>query len=233
MAKQIMEQHESYYMVIPAKVWNTKINPQAILLYGHISVLSNKSGYCWATNSYFEKALGISEATVTRCLHLLENELGVIKRQLIYKEGSRQIAKRLIYITDEHSPIVINETSPIITDDYTPIVTDDQDNSTSSNTINPNKIKNNKINSKDSLDAGTPQAGAEADQKIISLFERVEEICLMNGLEIGDRETALIYFQKIGLKVADGFMYRLNNDHTFKPTSLEDWLEDEAIAQIS
>jgi hypothetical protein len=224
-----MENQANYYMVIPAKVWNSKINPQAILLYGHISVLSNKNGYCWATNNYFEKALGISEATVTRCLASLET-IGVIKRHIVYKEGSKQIAKRLIYITDEHTPIVIDESSPIITGDNTPIITDDQDNSTSLNTIKPNNIKNNNKSLQGSLDS--LDAYAEEDQKIISLFEKVEWAFKDKGLVVGNRDNALKLFQIIGNKVADGVLYRLNNDWTWKPTSLEAWLEDEVIDRI-
>ena len=232
-----METSENYYMVIPAKVWNTRINPQAILLYGHISVLSNKHGYCWATNKYFQKTLGISEATVTRCLTTLES-IGVIKRHLVYKEGSKEIAKRLIWITDEHTPIVMDEPRPIITDDYTPIITDDQDNNTSSlNTINPNTINiNNKINlnSIESLDAGTPQAGAEEELnllKFISLFEKVEQAFKSRRIEIGDRDRAFYFFKLIGDQVAEGIIYRLINDWEFKPTSLEEFLEDEALSR--
>lgn len=225
-----MEDQANYYMVIPAKVWNTKINPQAILLYGHISVLANKNGYCWATNNYFEQALGISEATVTRCLLTLET-IGVIKRHIIYKEGSKQIAKRLIYILDEHTPIIMDEYRPIITGDNTPIVTDDQDNSTSLNTINPNNIKNNNKSLQGSLSSLGARA-EEEEQKSISLFEKVEEAFRSKGIEIGDRDRAFNSFQMIGDKVADGVIYRLNNDFNWKPTSLEGWLEDEIIDRI-
>ena len=231
-----MEQLASYYMVIPAKVWNTKINPQAILLYGHISVLSTKEGFCWSTNSYFEKALGVSEATISRCLATLET-IGVIRRELIYAPGTKHVQERKIYLVDQ--PVlsqetianITDDTRPVITGDYSPVITGDQDNSTSLNTINPINIKDNNkslLGSLSSLDA----YAEEEEQKFISLFEKVEEACLSHGLKIGNRESALSSFYKIGDKVADGFMHRLKNDHTFKPTSLEDFLYDEEIDRM-
>jgi hypothetical protein len=231
-----MEQLASYYMVIPAKVWNTKINPQAILLYGHISVLSNKEGFCWSTNAYFEKALGISEATVSRCLATLET-IGAIRRELIYAPGTKHVLQRKIYIIDDQvlSPVntagITDEPNLLSPVTMGAVITSDQDNSTSLNTINPINIKDNNkslLGSLSSLDA----YAEEEEQKFISLFKKVEEACLVHGLKIGNRESALNSFHKIGDKVADGFMHRLKNDHTFKPTSLEDFLYDEEIDRM-
>lgn len=132
MKKKMGEQ--SYYMNIPAEVWDSEITAKAMILYGHISVLSNKKKYCYATNGYFEKVMKCSTSTVTRCLKELE-AIGIITRQNIYKEGTKHIEMRKLYL---NIGIVKNDHRPVVKNDHRPVVTDDQDNSTSNN----NKISN-------------------------------------------------------------------------------------------
>ena len=131
----------SYYMNIPAFVWDDKDlleKPKAILLYGHIVTLTNKSGECWATNKYFMEHLGIKSATtITDYLNLLVNK-GFIKKKKIYKEGTKQIEKRVISI---------NVGLPVTPDCNTPMSVDCKENNTSNNNTS---INNNKRNIKES-----------------------------------------------------------------------------------
>ena len=121
---------QSYYMNIPAEVWDSNITAKAMILYGHISVLSNKKKYCYATNGYFEKVMKCSTSTITRCLKELE-DIGIITRQNIYTEGTRNIEMRKIFF---NIGIIKNDHRPIVKNEHSPIITDDQDNSTSNNT---------------------------------------------------------------------------------------------------
>lgn len=44
----------SYYSVIPATVrYDNKLKPAEKLIYGEITSLTNKMGYCFANNKYF------------------------------------------------------------------------------------------------------------------------------------------------------------------------------------
>jgi hypothetical protein len=88
---------QSYYMVIPAEVWESNLTAKAMILYGHISVLANNKKYCWANNQYFTKAMKMPERTLLRCLNELE-ENGFIVRDLIYVPGTKQVKERRIYI---------------------------------------------------------------------------------------------------------------------------------------
>lgn len=117
------ETQPHYYMNIPAFVWDDKDlleKPKAILLYGHISTLANKKGYCWATNEYFIKALKASRPSVIRYINLLVNK-GYIKRKLIYKKGTKEIKQRILSIDTRSG------------------VTDDTDNNTRNNNTSINK----------------------------------------------------------------------------------------------
>jgi hypothetical protein len=136
-----MEQQQSYYMVIPAPVWNAEITAKAMILYGHVSVLAKKEGYCFANNKYFERVMKMSSSTVQRCFVELESS-GLIRRELIYKEGSKEVDTRKIYIF-EHSSIIKPDNRPIITEDNRSVVSDDQDNSTRVNSTSINRTRNN------------------------------------------------------------------------------------------
>lgn len=95
------ENKASYYAIIPANVrYDNDLIPSAKLLYGEITALCNKEGYCWASNSYFAELYGVSITTVKNWLKSLEDG-GYINRQVKYKEGSKEIETRWVTIVAE------------------------------------------------------------------------------------------------------------------------------------
>ena len=123
-----MSKHQSYYMVIPAEVWESNISAKAMILYGHIQVLANKHKYCFASNSYFEKAMKTSGSTIKRAMKELEDN-NLITREMIYKEDSKEIEERKIYL---NIGMTKNDPSPKVKNEPRPMVTDDLDNTTRS-----------------------------------------------------------------------------------------------------
>jgi hypothetical protein len=119
---------QSYYMVIPAEVWESNLTAKAMILYGHISVLANNKKYCWASNDYFVKAMKMPQRTLLRCFTELE-ESGFIFRQLIYVPGTTQVQERRIYLNVKAGAKY--STRPGVKNGYRPGVTDGKDNSTS------------------------------------------------------------------------------------------------------
>ena len=112
----------NYYAIIPAKVRYSSLKPNAKLLYGEITALSNKLGYCFATNNYFAELYGVNKNTVSRWLTDLK-KLGFITIT-IERDSNNQIIKRTI---------------GIIQIDDTPIDKKSKDN----NTSNINNTSNN------------------------------------------------------------------------------------------
>lgn len=131
----------SYYAVIPAKVLHDKDllkYPKSILLYGHIANLANQKGYCWATNKYFMEQLGVKSATtITDYLNLLVRK-GFIKKKKIYKDGTKQIEKRIISI-DTGTPIPPDCNTSTPADCNSPIPSDCKENNTRNNNTSINK----------------------------------------------------------------------------------------------
>ena len=91
-----MNESPSYYAIIPADVRYDKQLPQgAKLLYSEITALSNKNGYCWASNDYFAKLYSVSIGTIKSWLKCLEDN-SYIHRVIKYKSGSKEVEQRFI-----------------------------------------------------------------------------------------------------------------------------------------
>lgn len=93
------KEEPNYYAIIPANVrYDKRLIQGSKLLYGEITALSNQKGYCWASNNYFMKLYEVSRFTIQAWLKSLE-DCGYINRQVVYKEGSKEIQARYIGIT--------------------------------------------------------------------------------------------------------------------------------------
>lgn len=127
-----MEQvNPSYYANIPANVrYDKELTPNAKLLYGEITALCNKEGYCWAGNSYFAKLYDVKKETISRWIANL-NKKGYIKTEIVYKLESKEIDKRKIYIAEAYKQ---NNQHPIDEIINTPIDEKVKGNTTSNNT---------------------------------------------------------------------------------------------------
>ena len=88
-----------YYAIIPATVrYDTNLKYAEKLLYGEITALANKNGYCYAQNKYFADLYNVTAVSVSRWISHLQ-ELGYIKTEVIRNEN-KEIVSRNIYIAD-------------------------------------------------------------------------------------------------------------------------------------
>jgi hypothetical protein len=104
------ENQKNYYAIIPANVrYDKDLTANAKLLYGEITALTNEKGYCWATNGYFSELYGTTQETISRWIKQLCDK-GYIKKTLIYKEGTKEIQGRYLYLCGE--PPLKNKGTP-------------------------------------------------------------------------------------------------------------------------
>ncbi len=93
------KEQPNYYAIIPATVrYDTNLKYAEKLLYGEITALANKNGYCYAQNKYFADLYNVTTISVSRWISHLQ-ELGYIETEIIRNEN-KEIVSRNIYIVD-------------------------------------------------------------------------------------------------------------------------------------
>ena len=90
------EENAGFFAVIPATVrYDKSLPPGAKLLYGEISALAKKKGYCWSRNPYFAELYDASERTIIEWIWRL-HAAGHVDIYFKYFPGSKKIARRYI-----------------------------------------------------------------------------------------------------------------------------------------
>lgn len=87
-----MSETVGYYAIIPAAVrYDKDLPPNAKLLYGEITALCNKEGYCFASNEYFANLYGVSKRSITGWIASLEEKgyIAVTPARHIYIKHSK------------------------------------------------------------------------------------------------------------------------------------------------
>lgn len=133
------ELQSNYYAILPADVrYDPDLIPNAKLLYAEITALSNKTGYCWATNEYFARIYSTSKVSIIKWINQLE-EKGYIEREIIYRDDTKEIQSRCIRL--KTTPSKENLTTP----GKEMLTTPGKEKFTQNNKLINNKIINNNI----------------------------------------------------------------------------------------
>ena len=91
----------NYYSIIPANVrYDSELSDKAKLLYGEITALTNKEGYCWASNNYFAELYGVKVLCIKRNIKDLVDK-GYLKSVLIY--DGKSVKERRLYLNNNVS----------------------------------------------------------------------------------------------------------------------------------
>ena len=94
----------NYYSIIPANVrYDEILSDRAKLLYGEISALSNKEGYCWATNAHFAELFKVSKKSISRNIQELVDR-GYIISKILYED--KVVTERRLYINSYYGEIL-------------------------------------------------------------------------------------------------------------------------------
>ena len=94
-------ENPAFWAVIPANVRYSNLKANSKLLYGEISALTHKEGFCWATNKYFAELYGVSKNTISLWINQLKNH-GFIHVEVI-RDKNKQVLKRKIWTINKNS----------------------------------------------------------------------------------------------------------------------------------
>ncbi|GHV06741.1 hypothetical protein FACS189485_15780 [Spirochaetia bacterium] len=106
-----MNETPHYYSITPANVrYDNRLPANAKLLYGELTALCNKEGYCWAGNAYFANLYGKNERSIINWINALK-DAGYITVTFTYVSGTREIERRHIRIAAAEVPEVMKISS--------------------------------------------------------------------------------------------------------------------------
>lgn len=130
-----------YFAVIPATVlFNNSLKPNEKLLYALITALSNKEGYCYASNKYLGEKLGVDPKTITSWLADLRKFNYIIVD--IIRNENKEIIQRKIYPHDV--PYPLNNVYPSPLKNGEPTHQKTEDNNISNININTHTVAKEK-----------------------------------------------------------------------------------------
>ncbi|PTG04399.1 alpha/beta hydrolase [Staphylococcus chromogenes] len=151
-----MTDQPSYYSIITANVrYDNRLTDSEKLLFAEITSLSNKYGYCTASNGYFAKLYDVVKETISRRISKLA-KFGYLHIEII-REGNEVKQRKMYPLTQSSVPIDAKINTPIDNSVNTPIDANVKENNTS---INNTSINN--INRIDTL-SGTPTSYPYSD----------------------------------------------------------------------
>lgn len=134
-----MEEKPSYYAIIPANVrYDKDLPPMAKLLYGEITCLTQKNGFCWATNAYFAELYGMSKDRISRLIGILEKK-GYISVH-VERNEKNEVVKRYIKLSVAEIPIPSGENNenPTVKNNDTSTVKNNEENNINLNNTRMN-----------------------------------------------------------------------------------------------
>ncbi|REI16776.1 DnaD domain protein [Staphylococcus felis] len=133
-----MTDQPSYYSIITANVrYDNRLTDSEKLLFAEITSLSNKYGYCTATNSYFAKLYEVVKETISRRISNL-TKYGYLKIELV-KNGNEIKQRKMYPLTQSSIPIDAKINTPIDDSVNTPIDANVKENNTRFNNTSINR----------------------------------------------------------------------------------------------
>ncbi|HCV7726115.1 TPA: helix-turn-helix domain-containing protein [Staphylococcus aureus] len=143
-----MTEQPSYYSIITANVrYDNRLTDSEKLLFAEITSLSNKYGYCTASNGYFATLYNVVKETISRRISNL-TKFGYLKIEII-KEGNEVKQRKMYPLTQSSIPIDAKINTPIDNSVNTPIDANVKENNTS---INITRLNNTSINNNSATD---------------------------------------------------------------------------------
>ena len=201
----------NYYSVVPAEVkYNNELTERAKLIYGEISSLSNKMGYCFATNGYFAKLYKCTNRTIQNAIAKLQ-EQGFIK---VVIENRNQ--RRIYLVTNKKDKVQ----GASCENDF--VECEDNFRGGNENNFTHNIIDNNKIdrlfNYIVKLESEIPKEFEMFEEKILDVLEKFGmnyNRCALISMSYENIEKVKIICYCLAMLVKENvghLLYRINRD---------------------
>lgn len=195
----------SYYSIMPAYVrYDKDLKPNEKLLYSEITALSNKFGYCTASNNYFAPLYDVSKETVSRWISHLKKK-GYIQVEII-RAADKTVQQRRIYVSAE-GEVLTKRSIGYCQKDQDPIDENVKENTTRINTTS-NNISSSSSHSKPSpqnetVDNSKDQKDDEEEAKINSRMNKLLfSVRQSNKISHTESRPTLRQLKQIRTKVA-------------------------------
>lgn len=202
----------NYFAIIPAYIrYDKELKFGERLMYGEITALSNKEGYCYAKNKYFADLYEVSQSTISRWISHLA-ELNSIDVQIIRNER-KEIIERRIYIKD--TPYMQNCIYPYTQNNQYPIRKKSKDNNINNNMLV--SLYNYIIKKEKQI----PNEFVGYEEKILDVLNKFEliypqEIAESMRDDIQEKCKTVCYALALAVKEnVSHLLYKMNRDKLF------------------
>ena len=188
MKKKNNNEQPNYYAILPSSVrYDNRLKANEKLLYSEITALSNKTGLCYATNKYFADLYELENETISRWISHLK-ELNYIDIEIVYKNDTKEIEKRIIKINGIPIDKNINTYIPNNQEGY---CENNQEGIDEKVKENNTSINNTSINIKENI-----------KRKVFKkpTLDELKEYCLSSSLSV-DYQYFYDYYESNGWRV--------------------------------
>ncbi|GET06796.1 hypothetical protein SY212_18260 [Ligilactobacillus agilis] len=152
-----MHEQPSYYSILTANIrYDKRLRASEKVFFSEITALSNKYGYCTASNRYFANLYEVSKDTVSTWVSDLV-KLGYVKREEIRSEQTKEVIERRLYpvatppIDKKADRYSSKDREGIDKKVDTPIGKKAEENTTSLNITSINREKGEEINQQEDV----------------------------------------------------------------------------------
>ena len=198
----------SYYSIMPAYVrYDKDLKPNEKLLYSEITALSNKFGYCTASNNYFAPLYDVSKETVSRWISHLKKK-GYIQVEII-RAADKTVQQRRIYVSVE-GEVLTKRSIGYCQKDQDPIDENVKENitrdNTTSNNISSSSSHSTPSHQNETVDNSVNNSKDQSDEEEAKINSRMNKLLFtirkFNKTFNQDIRPTLRQLKQIRLKVS-------------------------------
>jgi len=167
-----MKEQPTYYSILTADVrYDRNLNDSEKLLYSEITALSNKYGYCTATNNYFAELYGVSKVTISRRISNLKKHQ-FLEVEMI-KENNEIVQRKLYPLSKLNRGNIKSDNTPNIKSYNRGIIRDDKENNTSINNTSINNTSTTTTNTSNNINSEYHESNSSSSGGVDEEFKEL------------------------------------------------------------